>query len=217
MSGAGSPVGVVTPFIADMLYYDTTGDQAWISTGVANTDWEPFSGGGGGGGGSTDAPGEHLLGSSKLPYPNVGTAVASRIQYARTLISAGVTLTYGRVYVESNGSLVRLARVGIYDQATPMSTTGTPNNLLAQTATFNTNTSGLNTVALGVPYAVTTTGYYWIAFVCNSNAIRWSASDVYPANYIPVYRETGVGLTLPATAGGLTNPQSAVVYASAVE
>lgn len=218
MSGSGSPVGVVTPFIADMLYYDTLNEEAWISTGVANTDWELFAGGGGGGGGgSTDSPGEHFLGSAKMYYPNTGTAVASRIQYARVPIQAGVTLVSGRVYVVSGGSPTRLARVGLYDQAVPTSPTGVPNNRIAQTATFNTSTTGLNTVAFAASYLVPTTGFYWVAFVCDNAAIRWTASDVFPANYIPVYRETGVGLTLPATAGGLTNPQSAVVYAAGVE
>lgn len=37
--GAGSPVGVAVPKFIGQLYHDTTNDQYWRSTGLANTDW----------------------------------------------------------------------------------------------------------------------------------------------------------------------------------
>lgn len=39
ISGAGSPVGVVTPDTVNQWYYDTVGIAWWFSTGLTNSDW----------------------------------------------------------------------------------------------------------------------------------------------------------------------------------
>ncbi len=39
LSGAGSPVGVVTPTAINQFYRDTVGNALWISTGLTNADW----------------------------------------------------------------------------------------------------------------------------------------------------------------------------------
>jgi hypothetical protein len=39
LSGAGSPVGVVTPTANNQFYRDTTGIALWQSTGLTNTSW----------------------------------------------------------------------------------------------------------------------------------------------------------------------------------
>ena len=39
MSGAGSPVGVVTPTAANIWYRDTATDNYWWATGATNADW----------------------------------------------------------------------------------------------------------------------------------------------------------------------------------
>jgi hypothetical protein len=39
ISGAGSPVGVVTPDAVNQFYRDETGDVLWQSTGLTNADW----------------------------------------------------------------------------------------------------------------------------------------------------------------------------------
>lgn len=39
ISGAGSPVGVVTPDAVNQWYYDTVGIAWWWSTGLTNADW----------------------------------------------------------------------------------------------------------------------------------------------------------------------------------
>jgi hypothetical protein len=37
--GSGSPVGVVTPDVVGLLYYDTPGNGLWASIGLTNVDW----------------------------------------------------------------------------------------------------------------------------------------------------------------------------------
>ncbi len=39
LSGAGSPVGVVTPNAVNQFYRDTTGNALWQATGLTNTSW----------------------------------------------------------------------------------------------------------------------------------------------------------------------------------
>jgi hypothetical protein len=39
LSGAGSPVGVVTPDAVNQFYRDTTGVALWQSTGLTNLSW----------------------------------------------------------------------------------------------------------------------------------------------------------------------------------
>lgn len=39
ISGAGSPVGVVTPDAVNQFYRDTTGNALWQSTGLTDADW----------------------------------------------------------------------------------------------------------------------------------------------------------------------------------
>lgn len=45
-SGAGSPVGAVTPSGAGDLYVDTAGPTLWQATGVTDTDWQQVGNGG---------------------------------------------------------------------------------------------------------------------------------------------------------------------------
>ena len=39
LSGAGSPMGVVTPDSVNQFYRDTVGNVLWQSIGLTNTDW----------------------------------------------------------------------------------------------------------------------------------------------------------------------------------
>lgn len=39
ISGAGSPVGVVTPDAVNQFYRDTASNSLWQSTGLTNADW----------------------------------------------------------------------------------------------------------------------------------------------------------------------------------
>ena len=45
-TGFGSPIGVLTPDVVGLGYYDLTAKSAWISTGLTNLDWELFGSGG---------------------------------------------------------------------------------------------------------------------------------------------------------------------------
>lgn len=37
--GTGSPLGVVTPSVIGQTYYDTTGNNLWIATGLGAFNW----------------------------------------------------------------------------------------------------------------------------------------------------------------------------------
>jgi len=125
-----------------------------------------------------------------------------------------------QTYVSSGGTGSRNVRYGIYDQADPLAVNGVPVNRVAQTATSSTaGASGtFFNLALESPYTVGATGYYWIASIQDSSALSFVTSVSIPAGFLPVRREdVGTGTTLPATAGALDNPTSAVIYVSAVE
>lgn len=44
ISGAGSPVGVVTPDALDQFYRSTTGPGIWQAIGLTNADWILWAG-----------------------------------------------------------------------------------------------------------------------------------------------------------------------------
>jgi hypothetical protein len=155
-----------------------------------------------------------------IDYPSSGGSAASEIQYTRVYLIAGVTYDEMQVFVDSGGSGTRNINAGIYDQATPASTTGTPNSRVAQTGTTNVpagDNGTFKTVALTAAYTVPTTGYYWLALIPDSANLKFATSAAYRASFLPVRREAGAGSTLPATAGTLTNPSSAVIWTGAVE
>ena len=98
--------------------------------------------------------------------------------------------------------------------------TSIPGARLAQTAITTTallDATFVN-IPLKAPYVISTTGYYWLAIMQDSSAVFFAVTNLsFRANYLPVRREAGAGLTLPATAGILTNPVSALIYVSALE
>lgn len=159
-------------------------------------------------------PGIVSLGSL-LDYPSSGGTSSSEIQYARVFLTAGVTYDRMRFFQESGGSGARNVNIGIYDQSSPMSTTGVPNSRVAQTGTTVTsaaNNGTFVTINLTSAYSVTTTGYYWLSFIPDSANLKFAVSLSYRGSFLPVRRQSGTGTTLPATAGSLTNPSSAVVW-----
>ena len=40
--GSGTPVGVLTPEVIGLIYFDTVTEIAWVSTGLTNLDWVPL-------------------------------------------------------------------------------------------------------------------------------------------------------------------------------
>jgi len=110
--------------------------------------------------------------------------------------------------------------MGIYSQTTPTSGSGVPVTRVAQTnstATAAGNNGIFVAVSLTADYAVTVSGYYWLAFITDSTSLAFAATAVARTGLWPVRRETGATTVLPATAGTLTNPTSALIYCAASE
>jgi hypothetical protein len=204
--------GYLVPSNGMMIYNsDALTTQCYV-----NGDWENFP--------RVEADQATLLGEVTLggilDYPDTGGSTASEIQYARVFLTAGVTYDAMKFYQVSGGSPSRSVNIGLYDQATPTSTTGTPNSRVAETGTTATATANNGSyveISLSVAYTVTSTGFYWIAFIPDSATLKFATTAVYRADFLPTRRETGTGTTLPASAGTLTNPSSAVIYCALVE
>lgn len=168
----------------------------------------------------TLTPGEHFLGGL-LDYGAAGGTTVGEVQYCQIYLSAATAITSMRTYIDSGGATGRNVRMGIYSQTTPSDKNGVPVTRVAQTN--STTTNGTNgtflTAALTSSYVVPISGYYWTAIVTdNASNLKLAVSPtVYRAGYLPVRRESGTGTNLPATAGTLTNPSSAIVYVAAVE
>jgi hypothetical protein len=165
-----------------------------------------------------EAPDEHFIGAL-LNYSATGSGGNGEIQYTRIWLISGTVLTDMRCYIAGGGTGSREVRMGIYDQTDPLAVDGLPVNRVAQTnavATAGANGSFF-TQALTSSYTVAATGYYWVALIQSSAALSFVTTQSFEAGFLPVRREAGTGSTLPATAGTLTNPTSAVIYASGVE
>jgi len=171
------------------------------------------------------APGEHALGTV-LNYQKTGSYSASKIQYTRVWLVEGLTMDRMACYVVSGANGARDLRMGVYEQADPLDPVGAPTNRVAQTNAFapavngwarpqltNAPTGGSGTPVTWEP----STGYYWAAFITDETALQFEVSDPYPAGFATVWRETGAGVTLPAAAGTLTNPTSAIGYVAVME
>lgn len=168
-------------------------------------------------GSGKSTPGEVVFGGSRLLFAGTGSAVANEIQYARVFLLAGISYDRARVFVSSGQSASRHIRLGLYSQATPGDSDGVPQTRVAQTAEVGT-VLGFNTVSFTSPYAVTQTGYYWIAVSTDSNSVKFAITgSTYAANFPAVRREMTTGTTLPATVGTLTNPSSAIAYVGLLE
>jgi len=169
---------------------------------------------------NTDSPGLYLLGTS-LGYSIAGGLPSGEIQYTRIFLLAGLQISAVEVFVDSGGNANRSIRVGLYDQADPGDTQGDPVNRLAQSN--STPTGGVPdgtyfSLPLTSTYTVPESGFYWVAIVVDSASLKLIVTGaVYRENYAPVRRQSVAGATLPATAGSLTNPASAIAFAAATE
>lgn len=163
-------------------------------------------------------PGRHFLGTI-LGYPHEGRMTKSEIQYTRIWLTAGLVITKMVTFVSLGGSAGINVRMGLYDQVNPTSETGVPENRVAQTE--SSDTAGADgtflELSLTTSYTVGTSGYYWVAIITDSPSISFAVSDTFREDFLPVRRQSGTGTTLPATAGGLSNPVSAVAFVAAVE
>ncbi|MDX1643435.1 MAG: hypothetical protein R3244_03650 [Thermoanaerobaculia bacterium] len=168
---------------------------------------------------NTDSPGLYFLGSI-LDYSSAAGPPSGEVQYTRVFLLAGLTINAIEVFVDSGGSAGREIRLGIYDQATPDSPAGVPSTRVAQSA--STPTGGADgtylVLPMTTPYVVPVTGFYWLALVVNNSALKLVTTPaVYRENYPPVRRQTVAGTALPASASGLSNPQSAIAFVAATE
>jgi len=192
------------------------------STETGSAVWIPQ----GGGGGDTTTPGLYLLGGI-LDYPSSARMVASEVQYSRIFLPAGIELNNAMTFVDTLGAATRYVRMGLYAQADPTDLdTGLPVTRVAQSNAVATG-PGLDGLYLDLPftdaptggsgtptsYTIPDTGYYWVALISDNNVVKLATSLVYRESYLPVRRETSTGSVLPATAGTLTNPSSAVALA----
>lgn len=169
-----------------------------------------------------ETPGERFLGSL-FDYPSAGGMTDGDVQYSRVWLIQGLKIDRIRYFVNSGGTPSRYVQCGLYNQTDPQDESLDPNARVAITSIHDTvGTDGtyrdINLTAL---YTVPATGYYWIAIVTTSNSIAFPVSAVVRENFAPVRRQSlggsWEGTGLPATASGLSNPASAVVYVAALE
>ncbi|MCC6752063.1 MAG: hypothetical protein IT371_30705 [Deltaproteobacteria bacterium] len=162
----------------------------------------------------------YSFGQFNTEYRSSGSPqAANEVQYTRVWLFAGRTIATMRTFVTAGADGVRQIQFGIYDQATPTSDSGTPNNRVANTAadTPPAAFTGVRSVALSASYSVPTTGWYWLAIQANNAAMSFLISDVFRANSVNRREENPGVFTLPATAGATTQPQSAALYCAAAE
>jgi hypothetical protein len=168
---------------------------------------------------NSDSPGLYFLGSI-LDY-SVGAGLpVGEVQYSRVFLIAGLTISTVQVFVDSGGTAARNLRAGLYGQAVPTDKTGVPVTRLTQSnVTPTTGADGTYlTLTFTAPYAVPATGFYWVALVADSAAVKLIATGtVYRENFPPTRRQSVTGTDLPATASGLSNPVSAIAFAAATE
>lgn len=168
---------------------------------------------------SRDSPKERFLGTL-FDYPNSAGATSGQVQYSRLWLAGGLELDRMRCFVDSGGTVARNVRFGLYDQVDPEDIDGIPNNLIKSTVASSTaadNGTFKTLMFTGGSITIPSTGYYWLATIQDSASLQLAVSDVMRANYMPVFRESSTGTTLPATAGSLSNPVSSVIYIAIVE
>jgi len=167
----------------------------------------------------TGAPVAGILLGSYCDYTQVGYHDAGEVQYVRVYIPGGTAIGKIVYYQASGGDAARYVRMGLYTQTSPTDETGLPSTKAAETASIPTN--GLNSqfveVSLTSTYVTPQDGYYWIAFITNSNDLQFAMSEMFGPDFLPVRRGPSAGSTLPASPGIVVNPSSATVLTMALE
>ena len=161
---------------------------------------------------------------SLFDYPAVGNSTTNLIQYIAVRLFDGKDYDRMFCFIDSGGIAARTVQLGVYDQVDP-STVTDPDTRIARTDVEPTNVTQPDyaefplTDGAGTPVtlSITETGIYWLALTTNSNSIKFAMSIQFRANYLPVRREVGSGGLLPASAGILTNPSSAVTLVGLLE
>lgn len=174
---------------------------------------------------SLEEPGVVTPGGSLFVYGTSGGITANEIQYARVFLRVGREYGSMRAYVTSTFGAGHVIRMGVYDQTDPPSGSGVPVNKIRETALTEPSTGSFTTLPFtsesGGNWTVPESGYYWLAFVRDATGgglfetIQTGAT--YPADFLPVRRETTTSGAFPTTASGLTNPASSVVLVSMLQ
>lgn len=165
----------------------------------------------------------------KSAYRLAGGSQSGLIQYVQVTLVDGDIFDRMQTFIENSGLASREVRMGIYDQADPSDPMGVPRNLIAQTNSVGTGVPDGTFIDLslvdtlvpggsGAPqdFEVPATGFYWLAFVTDSATLRFAVTETFRANYLDRREESGTGTTLPATASGLSNPVSSVIFQAAM-
>lgn len=161
-----------------------------------------------------------LMYGTLLDYPSASGQSAGVVYYIRIKLGAGFVIDHMRTFIDSGGTPARNVRMGIYDQVDPADPEGEPNVRVAQTAAFSTggtNGTFIDGALLGGNYTIDPGGYYWLAVIADSSALKFAVSLVARADFLPLRQEVSTGTVLPATAGVLTNPSSSVTYVAGIE
>lgn len=168
-------------------------------------------------GSNKERPETTFLGSL-MDYPyQTGAGGAYDIQYTRVWLYKDATVCGMEAFVETSGT--QTIRMALYNQSVPLEHCSEPSNKIVETPIINISTLDAGTFKSGnfaTEYVIQATGYYWIAFWCSSTASKFAGSSVFRANYLPRYEEEGSSSTFPATASGLSNPQSSCIYTAVI-
>jgi len=202
-------------------WLNTTTQIEWVctnSTGAAAV-WVPSTNNGQSLTNQLIIPGQHLL-FNFADYPNTGKVTASEVQYTKVYLIGGTVITKMQLFI-NNGATGNI-NMGLYDQATALSATGTPRNLVASTGSTAISSGDNGTfkiVNLSGSYTVATTGYYWIAMIGSSVTPRYAASNQYLAGYAPINFETSSGVVLPTGPSHslASATATAIIYVAATE
>jgi len=147
--------------------------------------------------------GRHILGTF-LDFPNNGSTTNARITYTRIKLAAGTVLDRLECFLNSGESALRNINMGLYGQVDPSSNSGGPNNRIVQTGAFASNTVTSPAFFIkpisGGPITISATGYYWLAFITDTNSLTMAATAIFRQNYLPYQTQVSAGTTLPATA-----------------
>jgi len=191
-SGAGTPVGVVTPVFRGQVYTDTSTspNTMYIATDLTNTDWEAFTNlpSGSGGGGQI----ETLPGALCQAFITVNNQDAFVMPCG---VSGTVTVSEFEFCLRNNflgvGNTVDI-EIGLYDSA--LNLVGTVG---AATIT-NADPVGCYTVPAAAAFAVTT-GQYFLSFWKDTP----TGGNIQPAGLNNGLNNINVNFIDQALAGGL--------------
>ncbi len=158
---------------------------------------------------------------SLTDYPAQGSfSPSSVIQYIQLWLVQGTVIEALETFIDGGGSSGSDIRLGVYDQADPDNENGIPVDKLAQTAA-RTLVGGDDGTYVALPLesgdlTISTTGYYWLALITDGSTPKFAVTSTFRANFLPRREESSTNVDLPATAGTLSNPSSAAVYAAVV-